>query len=248
MTKTADTQQRLEDLQEFVLDWHGAEAVKGHRLIGKTPDGNGVALAWEDPPGGRVLTTERLAGILQETKQARLQAPVMIWAAGSEVPRNEGQFMLHRLKDRRDDGRRVHVVWFTDYSFAELLGVYTDPENAREVAERLGAQAVEMELDPATSEWEMVEVLMARDGSSRSVAKLDRYAGIASGFLEFDPQNRMVYQVPGQDAQQATKGANDCRARLLTNNLWPESIPADDRERVDVQVNAKRFLMKDESR
>ena len=116
------------------------------------------------------------------------------------------------------------------------------------MAERLGAQAVEMEPDPATSEWEMVEVLMAREGNFRSVAKLDRYAGIASGFLKFDPQNRMVYRVPGQDAPQATKGANDCRARLLANNLWPESIPADDRERVDVQVNAKRFLMKDKSR
>ena len=79
----------------------------------------------------------------------------------------------------------IHIVWFTDYSFSELLAAYTDPDQAAHVAAATGAEVHELPVNPDPAEWQVTTITMSRDGNSTSQISLRKDAQLANGFQNF---------------------------------------------------------------
>ena len=92
---------RAEELTDFILDWSGATQVYDPPIIGKTPQGNAIALICNQHPGSEDanrLTKQALDQILFKAQEHHLQLPAEVWAAGTDVPPNSSLFRLAIIK------------------------------------------------------------------------------------------------------------------------------------------------------
>lgn len=119
--RTSRSQDRFDQLRDFILEYHGAQPADGARVIGRTPEGLAVALICEDPPTQRqrdVLTQDKLHQLLEEARELGLGTPAAVWAAGCVAPREDRLYRLHHL-----------AMWPPPLPELLLVKMYITPEH-----------------------------------------------------------------------------------------------------------------------